>query len=273
MTTSEAWPWKVTVGNRPRSGATAPSLSHRNWTPSTPTPPVSRPGPNSSQCSLKNSSGPIPLSAGASGRGPPMHRKPSPGRASSMSSTSVSLSAAPPGPSSQHSAATVAASSAARSAVSAARPPRPAHNTNTVISTSTGTSSTSSRDIVPASPRRPRLGPARARADDARLLLPPPNPRPQVEVEVAGLAPARPAARGAEPESGPKTTRPARPEAIQPPLSSTMVPVPVSLRPGTPVSSMNSVSEPSTTSSSQTVTLISAWVCAGSSVTEPEGVM
>ena len=158
-TTSDAWPWKVTVGNTPRIGATAPSVSHRNETPSTPTPPVTRPGSNSSHRSCTNSSGPIPSSAGTSGRNPPMQRNSSPGRVSSTSSTSASRAASPSASSSQHNAAAVTASSAARSAVRAARPPLPAHSTNTVNNTSTGTTSTSSNDIVPDSSPVPAAGP------------------------------------------------------------------------------------------------------------------
>ena len=206
-TTSAACPWKVTVGNKPRNGATAPSLSHRNRTPSTPTPPTSRPGSNSTHSSLKNP----PETSPALGRGPPIHRKPKPGRASSMSSTSASRSRPPASSSSQHNAAAVTASSAARSAVKAARPPRPAHNTNTVNNTNTGTTNTNSNDTVPHSSRRHR-----PRTD------PPPkdrhhNPRPQVEVEGCGLSvraasTTRPS--GSEPGPTARTTaRPAQPDS------------------------------------------------------------
>ena len=52
-----------------------------------------------------------------------------------------------------------------------------------------------------------------------------------------------------------------------------MVPIPVSLRPGTPVSSISRVSLPSTSASSQRVMLMVAVVSAAWSVTEPDGVM
>ena len=183
ITTSVAWPRNVTVDNSPARGATAPSVSHRNRTPKIPTPPVSRPGSNCIHSSLTNSA-PPPCSGGASGRAPPMHKKPSPGRDSNMSSTTASRSGPNPSPSPQHNAAAVAASSAARSAVNATRPPRPAHNTNTVNITSTGISSTSSSDTDPDwSPSR---RPAPDRAPPQALTTRP--PRPSTNSRGSGLA-------------------------------------------------------------------------------------
>ena len=46
-TTSDAHPSTVTAGNSPRSGATAPSVSHSTPTLSTPTPPTEPPSDGS----------------------------------------------------------------------------------------------------------------------------------------------------------------------------------------------------------------------------------